>query len=937
MALAIRWSLLAPVEAFLGFLGFVEANSEAIATLADLTGLLTFVTGVVLGTLRFFGIGPFRPGQVPVPAPSDNANEPSARTEDSAAAAERLLAGLPLDRVPEPGGVPAGSRRPPMPPNRLLVGRDEDLKDLAARIKEDSAGPPTVVVSGIGGVGKTQLVGEFAHRYGRFFAGGVYWLNLSDPASAREEVAACGGTEGMGLSDDFHALPLEERVAAVMNEWHRDLPRLIVLDDCADGPTLAGVHPSAGGCRVLATSRGPISDRALGIEAFGLEPLGRGASVELLRAYHGGAGDEKLGEIAEELGDLPLALDLAGRFLRRFRHTTDPGEYLEELRSEDVLNHPSLLDPDEREVSPTGHDMSVARTFVVSYRRLDGGDEIDRLAIRLLARAARFAPGEPIDRRLLLSAVNATEGGPAAGQLHERERALQRLVDLGLVTESEAGPVRMHKLVAASARSGVEDDGARADVERAIAHHSLEAVRTRQPVRLEPLMPHLRHAVGGAVQRGEKPAYPARFAMGHALLARGDAAEAVPHLRSSAEYNTARLRNETGLDPQERDRLFWLAMRQRNDLAAAMRRAEDFDGASGVLEPLLEDRRNHLPQPHEDVASTLLNMGATKKDQGLLHEVGPLYEEALGIREEVLERMDADDPERRQLLRDLAESHNNLGALQMDLGRPAEAAPSFRRALDIHEDLDEVEHEKYAGTSMALGAALALLGDHRNARLRLERALGACRGALREGDPRLIRPLVLLGAVLADAALDRPPGDADAGEALGAARELLEEALDLLETEHGEDHPLTAAVMALASRVAEGEGRGEDASSLCKRAEATRGAVLGWAEAESGAEFLYRWADAFGSHGLYGEGEIYGRRALEVSRSAGPDAGPDGGPPIADAEFALGRLLQLLGRNSEAERHLGEALSIRQATLGRRDPATQLVAACLAYLRGQEN
>ena len=535
------------------------------------------------------------------------------------AGAVRLLGELPLERVPDPGGIPSGSRRPPMPPNRLLAGRDEDLKALAVRIKDDAGGPPTVVVSGIGGVGKTQMAAEFAHRYGRFFAGGVCWLNLAGPASIRDEVAACGGTGGMDLRPDFHTLPLDDRMAAVLGEWQGDLPRLLILDDCADGPTLAGVRPSAGGCRVLATSRGPISDPALGIETFELEPLGRGASVELLRAYHGGGGEAILGEIAAELGDLPLALDLAGRYLRSYRHDTGADEYLEELRSEDVLGHPSLREPDEREVSPTGHDMNVARTFVVSFRRLNDGDETDRLAIRLLARAARFAPGEPIDRRLLLSTVDATEEGPTTRQLHARERALQRLVGLGLMNESEAGPVRVHKLVAGFARLEVEDHGSQADVERAAAFHALQAVRPRQPVRLEPLMPHLRQAIDSALARGEEPAYPARFAMGHALLARGQPAEAVPHLRSSVEYNTARLGYTD-----------WKTMRQRNDMAAAMRRAGDFDGALGVFEPLLEDRRNHLPQPHEDVASTLLNIGATKKDQGLLHEVGPLYEEALG-------------------------------------------------------------------------------------------------------------------------------------------------------------------------------------------------------------------------------------------------------------------------------------------------------------------
>jgi len=172
--------------------------------------------------------------------------------------ARRVLRELPLDRVPNPDGLPAASKAPPMRPNPLLVGREENLKDLAAKVKDDAKGPPTVVVSGLGGVGKPQLAGEFAHRYGRYFLGGVYWLNLSDPASIAEEVARCGGMEGMDLRGDFHLLPLEERFGAVMAQWHSELPRLLVLDDCADGRTLEASRPTAGGCRVLVTSRGPI-------------------------------------------------------------------------------------------------------------------------------------------------------------------------------------------------------------------------------------------------------------------------------------------------------------------------------------------------------------------------------------------------------------------------------------------------------------------------------------------------------------------------------------------------------------------------------------------------------------------------------------------------------------------------------------------------------
>lgn len=843
-----------------------------------------------------------------------------------------LLADLPLDSVPKPSGPPAGSKAPPMPPNRLLAGRDEDLKHLAARVKDDANGPPAVVVSGIGGVGKTQLAAEFAHRYSRFFAGGVYWLNLSDSASIKEEVARCGGAGAMDLRGDFNALPLDERVGAVMSEWHSDLPRLIVLDDCVDGRTLQAARPRSGGCRVLATSRGPITDLALGVAPLALEPLGREASVELLRGYCEGTGarDEDLDKIADELGDLPLALDLAGRYLRRYRHGTDAARYLRELQSDEVLGHRSLRESDERENSPTGHDMNVGRTFVVSYRGLEGGGPIDRMAIRLLARAARFAPGKPIDRRLLLSTLGSAEEELTAREVEDREDALGLLVELGLITESETGPVSMHKLVAASARREVEDPEAQSDMERAVATEAVEVVKSGQPVRLEPLMPHLRHGVEAAGDRDDdEPAYLVRFAMGHALGALGRPAEAVPYLRSAIEYNAALLRDANGLTGEEGDRLFWLVMRQRDDVTVMLERAGDAEGALAVHKSLLEDRRNNLPQPHEDVASTLLNIGMLKAEQGVFHEVGPMYEEALGIREEVLALKDQDDPERKQLLRDVAESHGNLGAFCMDLGRVREATSSYRRSLDVYEDLDETEHERYANTTMGYGAALGLLGDFGGARDRLELALLVNRRVMPEGSTRIVKNLILLSALLAvEAGRVGSSTATEKREILDTARGHLEEVLDPLRRLWGEGAPLTAGVMRVAANVAEAEGRHADASPLRARADAARGNVLRNAD----ADFVAKGVEIFAARGLYGEAELYGWRALDLRRFVAPK----GSFKVAEAEFALGRLLQLRGRRLDAAEHLKEALNLREALLGEGHPATELVRDCLSYAGGRQ-
>jgi hypothetical protein len=125
-----------------------------------------------------------------------------------------------------------------------------------------------------------------------------------------------------------------------------------------------------------------------------LEVLQREESVALLRKHRNDlpTDDADLHAIAAELGDLPLALHLAGSFLARYRYEVTPAGYLAQLRSPELLQHRSLQAGD---ISPTDHDPNVARTFALSYEQLDPTDATDGLDRALLVRAAYFAGGEP--------------------------------------------------------------------------------------------------------------------------------------------------------------------------------------------------------------------------------------------------------------------------------------------------------------------------------------------------------------------------------------------------------------------------------------------------------------------------------------------------------------------------------------------------------------
>ena len=109
----------------------------------------------------------------------------------------------------------------PLAANPLFVGREEDLKTLARQLKEGETSAVGQVeiaaATGLGGIGKTQLASEFVHRYGHFFAGGVFWLSFADAATVPVEVAACGQSLGLHLS--FETLTLDQQVRLVEEAW----------------------------------------------------------------------------------------------------------------------------------------------------------------------------------------------------------------------------------------------------------------------------------------------------------------------------------------------------------------------------------------------------------------------------------------------------------------------------------------------------------------------------------------------------------------------------------------------------------------------------------------------------------------------------------------------------------------------------------------------
>jgi DNA-binding SARP family transcriptional activator len=330
---------------------------------------------------------------------------------------------------------------PHVDPLADFFGRESELDAMRTMFTAPApqGAPKTVVLTGMGGVGKTSLARAHARRH-RADYGLVWWIRAEEPATIDGDFRTL-----LEILAPHDAGQIHDAVAAV-HALLADQPRpwLLILDNVPDAAAARGLVPAAGAGHVLITSQA-TTHWPSGQTVLTVEPLPREASVDLLTSSSLDGDHGAAQALAQELGGMPLALAQAGAFTRASAVTL--ATYLRLYRSRRAELHQEGRLPD--------YPHTVATTWQLAFDRLTP-------AARALLNVVCFYAPDAIPVHLLFTPPQRVEGLPDVVEplrvLLDDELARHRAVG-ELLAYSLMAPVRaatttvsMHRLVQAVTR-----------------------------------------------------------------------------------------------------------------------------------------------------------------------------------------------------------------------------------------------------------------------------------------------------------------------------------------------------------------------------------------------------------------------------------------------------------------------------------------------------
>jgi tetratricopeptide (TPR) repeat protein len=630
--------------------------------------------------------------------------------------------------------------------NPFFTGREAILEQLHDHFSQAATTaliqPPAI--TGLGGIGKTQIAIEYAHRHRGEYQY-VLWVN------ATESVTLTGGFVQIA---QVVQLPLKEeqdqnKVVEAVKQWLANHDGWLFILDNADDLNLASEFlPTMGRGHMLLTTR----DAATGSLAnFEVDKMEKRESMELLLqrakilpthaplSQASEADQTTASTIVEEMDGLPLAIDQAGAYIEGTQCSLAAYLKAYQKRQNELLR--------QRDTVSKDHPDAVATTWSLNFEQVEQQSPIAADLLRFLA----FLAPEAIPEELIVN------GAPELGEQLEAiaadetrlDEAIRILRRFSLVQRnSEKHALFIHRLVQAVLKANMTDETQCQWAERTVRAVNLAfpGVEVATWPQCERLLPHalvcaklineyalaLPEAARLLNQTGHYLNDHAQYEQAKPLLERAlaiheqvlgsnhpDTASSLNNLAvlyySQGDYERAKplLARTLAIDEQVLGSNHPHTAASLNNLAELYRSQGDYEQAKPLYERALAIAEQVLGPKHPDTATSLNNLALLYDHQGDYEQAKPLYKRALAIREQAL---GSNHP-------DTADSLNNLAELYRSQGDYERAKPLLERALAIREQVLGPNHPDTADSLNNLAVLYYSQGDYEQAKSLLARAL----------------------------------------------------------------------------------------------------------------------------------------------------------------------------------------------------------------------
>ena len=633
--------------------------------------------------------------------------------------------------------------------NRNFTGREDLLRQLRTTLASGQHAALTQAITGLGGVGKTQLALEYTYRHtGDYDL--VWWMRAEEPATLASDYAQLATELALPVKD----IPSQpEVIAAVRRSLGQKGGWLLVFDNAGSPEEIRPYLPQSATGHVLVTSRDPNWKEI----AFAIPIVvwKREESVEFLCRRTEQTDKATAAELATELGDLPLALDQAAAYTEATAKTL--GEYLALFRHVDL----ELM----KHGRPATYRDTVTTTWRLAFEQVQATSPTGADLLRLCA----FLAPDDIPKEIF---IDGREWLPeplslAAADPLGVDQAVTVLRHYSLVNVDH-GALSVHRLVQAVQRNEMTEKQRQYWVSTALRLVNELSDYYRNDMlswlRYLRLLPHALEATDHGVKVfGPEHPYMATPLNNLAILyhkqGKYDKAEPL--------YQRALAIKEMVLGPDHPDVATML-----NNLAGLYEDQGKYQAAKPLYQRALAINEKALGPDHPSVAATLNNLAKLYTTQGKYQSAEPLFQRALAINEKVL---GPDHPS-------VATTLNNLAGLYKSRGKYEVAEPLFQRDLAICEKVLGPDHPDVATTLNNLAGLYGSQGKYKVAEPMHERALAIKEKALGPDHPDVATTLNNLAGMYVSQGKYK------------VAEPLFRRALEILLRNLGPNHPDTKTI-----------------------------------------------------------------------------------------------------------------------------------------------